>query len=192
MSRPVCEHCEEPLRAGARSVARFCSTRCRVAAHRARRALPAEMRSKRRWVRRAADKRPVTVSGAAASSTNPRTWSDLPEARASQAGVGLGFVLAADGIACIDLDHCLSGGRVAAWAQRILDMTRGTYVEVSPSGDGLHVWGLATVGKGRRVRVEGGAVEVYDRGRYITVTGERFEGSPARLIDISEAVASLT
>lgn len=150
------------------------------------------MRSKRRWVRRAAGKRPVTVSGVPASSTNPRTWSSLPEARASKAGVGLGFVLAADGIACIDLDHCLSGGRVAGWAQRVLDMVRGTYVEVSPSGDGLHVWGLATVGKGRRRRVEGGAVEVYDRGRYITVTGERFGGSPARLIDISEAVASLT
>lgn len=192
MPRPVCEHCGEPLRAGARSVARFCSTRCRVAAHRARKALPAEMRSKRRWVRRTADKRPVTVSGAPASSTDPRSWSDLPEARSSKVGAGLGFVLAADGIACIDLDHCLSGGRVALWAQRILDMVRGTYVEVSPSGDGLHVWGLATVGKGRRRRVEGGAVEVYDRGRYITVTGDRFPGSPAHLIDISEAVASLT
>ena len=134
---------------------------------------------------------PLTCDGKAASSTDPATWCSYRDAVRSRAGAGLGFVLAGEGIACVDLDHCLDGGRVAPWAQEILDRFPATYVEVSPSGGGLHIWGLATVGKGRRLRVDGGTVEVYDRGRYMTVTRERFGAAPARLADISEAIASL-
>jgi primase-polymerase (primpol)-like protein len=60
-------------------------------------------------------------------------------------------------------------------------------MEVSPSGHGLHIWGHAEVGKGRKL----GGVEVYDRGRYMTVTKRRFARSPLRLRDISETVTSL-
>lgn len=176
----------------ARRDARFCSGRCRVASHRARRALPREMTSRERWVRRDARKVPRTTTGRKASSTNPATWTTYRDAVKSRAGVGLGYVLAGDGIACLDLDHCLNDGQVAPWAQAILDQLPATYVEVSPSGDGLHVWGLATVGRGRKVRRPGGHVEVYDRGRYITITRRRFAGAPARLADISDVVASLT
>lgn len=149
------------------------------------------MTSRERWVRRSPRKVPLTVEGRPASSTDPATWSGLRAAEASTAGVGLGFVLNGDGIACLDLDHCLVGGVVAPWAQRILDRVPVTYVEVSPSGDGLHVFGFAEVGRGRKLRVDGGSVEVYGRGRYICVTRERLPGSPARLADISEVVASL-
>lgn len=175
----------------ARRDARYCSGRCRVAAHRARRQVPAEMRSRDRWVRRTVKKVPMTTKGRAASSTDAATWCSYRDAVRSRAGVGVGFVLNGDGIACIDLDHCLSGGRVASWAQRILDRLPATYVEVSPSGDGLHVFGYALVGRGRRVRVDGGQAEIYDRGRYIAVTRDRLSGSPARLADISEVIASL-
>ena len=179
------------MRVGARSVARFCSNRCRVAAYRARRRVPAELTSRDRWVRRAADKCPLTVDGRAASSTNPATWSSYRQARDSDAGVGLGFVLNGDGVVCVDLDHCLSDGVVAPWARRILDVMPDTYVEVSPSGDGLHVFGFGRVDRGRRVRVDGGYVEVYGQGRYIAVTGNRFGSAPCRLADVSEAIASL-
>lgn len=175
----------------ARSHARFCSGRCRVAAHRARRQVPAEMRSRDRWVRRTVKKVPVTAKGRPASSTDSATWCSYRDALRSTAGAGVGFVLNGDGIACLDLDHCLVDGKPAAWAQRILDRVPATYVEVSPSGDGLHVFGFAKVGRGRRLRVDGGQVEVYDRGRYIAVTRERFNGSPSRLADISEVIASL-
>ena len=92
-----------------------------------------------------------------------------------------------DGVACIDLDHCLRDGVLAEWAAPIVEACRGTYIEVSPSGDGLHIFGFAVVGQGRRRA----GVEVYDRGRYMTVTKRRFRRAPLVLRDISEVVASL-
>lgn len=107
-------------------------------------------------------------------------------------GVGLGYVLAeGDGVVCIDLDHCITGGEVAAWAREILDASPPTYVEVSPSGKGLHVWGLGHLDRGRVIRDGQRAVEVYSQGRYIAVTGRRFEGAPVALADLSGVIAVL-
>lgn len=153
--------------------------------------MPAEMTSRSRWVRRSAKKVPLTTAGRAASSTDPGTWSTYRQARASRVGVGIGFVLDGDGVVCVDIDHCLERGRVAPWAKALLERFPATYVEVSPSGDGLHVFGFADVAGGRHVRVDGGRVEVYGTGRYIAVTGERHAGAPARLADISAVVDSL-
>lgn len=168
----------------ARAGARFCSSRCRVGSHRA--APPPELVALPRWVRHRA-KRPITAWGSSASSTDPRTWSTFDRAAASSHGDGLGFVLAADGIACIDLDHCIVDGVLTSQAQAVVDACRGTYIEVSPSGTGLHIFGLAEVGRGRI----GGWFEVYDRGRYMTVTGRRWRRAPLRLADISAAIAAL-
>jgi len=186
----TCAECPTRLPITARADARYCSTRCRVRAHRRR--PPAELLERPRWIRRSVAKVPLTVSGERASATDPGTWSTWTEAKASTAGAGLGFVLDGDGVACIDLDYCLAGDRVAPWAQAVLDRCPATYVEVSPSGDGLHVWGLAHVGAGRKVRLDGGTAEVYDRGRYMTITNRRHAGAPAVLADLTEVVAALT
>lgn len=163
-----------------------------MAAHRARRALPAEMTRRATWVRRTARKVPVTTTRRPASVSDRATWTTYAKARRSNAGVGLGFVLDGSGIVCIDLDHCLEGGELAPWAREILDRLPATYVEVSPSGTGLHVFGRGHVPCGRRVRRgDGTAVEVYGDGRYIAVTGVRYGASPAKLADLSEAVAGL-
>ena len=169
----------------ARADARFCSGRCRVRAHRGLRP-PAELVRRDRWVTHRA-KVPLQVSGGCASSTDPSTWSTFEAASSCSGRDGVGFVLNGDGIACIDLDHCLVDGVLEPWAQEIIDRCPRTYVEVSPSGTGLHVFGLATVGAGRNM----GGVEVYDRGRYMTVTGRRYGSFPNRLADISGLVASL-
>lgn len=176
----TCDACGQELHA--RAGTRFCSTACRMRAHRGH-VVPLRMRRLHRWIRHAA-KVPRTVVGRAASSTDPATWSTFDQALASSVGDGLGFVLAADGIACIDLDHCLDGGVLADWARGILDACDPTYVEVSPSGTGLHVFGRGTVGKGRRHE----GLECYDRGRYMTVTGRRFECAPVRLGRIQAAL----
>ncbi|WP_432019884.1 hypothetical protein [Streptomyces sp. 1222.5] len=137
---------------------------------------------------------PLTTAGKAASSTDPRTWTTYEAASTSSAGVGLGFVLDGDGIACIDLDHALTpDGVPKPWAAEILRQAGATYAEVSPSGEGLHIFGYADVRQGRRIRRSGGfAVEVYGTGRYLAVTGERFRGAPSTLTDISALTASLT
>ncbi|ARC55991.1 hypothetical protein AS850_02745 [Frondihabitans sp. 762G35] len=132
------------------------------------------MTERERWIRYESTKRPVTVAGGAASSTDPDTWSSYGQAKASTAGVGLGFVLG-DGIGCIDLDHCLMDGLPDAAAARFLKGFAGHYIEVSPSGDGLHIWGTCDERPGTR-RHEGElSVERYSTGRYITVTGRVFQ-----------------
>ena len=185
------EGCGERLSARHAHNARFCSGRCRVAAHRARKSIPAELTSRQRWVRRTASKVPITVGGEAASSTAPGTWSGFKEASASKAGAGLGFVLNGDGVVCVDLDHCLAEGVLAPWARRVVDLAPGCWVERSVSGDGLHVWGLGRLERGRRLSVEGGSVELYADGRYIAVTGESWGDTPRRLGDLSGLIDAL-
>lgn len=182
----------------ARSHARTCSTRCRVALHRAakRNPFPIELTTRDRWIRRSSTKVPLTTGDMPASSTDLRTWSSYKDASASSAGVGTGFVLSdVDDIVCIDLDHCLNPltGRLAPWAAAILRDAGTTYVEVSPSGDGLHIWGRADVRQGRRIRhPDGTAVEIYGTGRYITMTGRRHGSCPSILADLSAVVTTLT
>jgi primase-polymerase (primpol)-like protein len=90
----------------------------------------------------------------------------------STAGVGLGFVLNGDGVVCIDIDHCVEDGAPVEWVRPLLAMVRGTYVEVSPSGTGLHIWGFASLRySGRVVPYGDGKVEIYGDARYLTVTG---------------------
>jgi primase-polymerase (primpol)-like protein len=124
-----------------------------------------------RWVRRDARKAPLTTAGAFASSTNPDTWTSHAEAVASSAGIGLGFMLG-DGFACIDLDHCLVDGTPTAAAAAYLEKYPGHHIEVSPSGDGLHIWGTADPAAGTVTpQADGLSVERYSRERYMTVTG---------------------
>jgi len=178
----TCSWCAAPMikRRGAST----CSTRCRVA--KSRTTFPNALTSVDRWIKHRA-KVPLSIHGYPASSTNSATWSTFKRARDSRIGDGLGFVLTGDGIACIDLDHCIVDGVLQDWAQEIVAQSRGTYIEVSMSGTGLHIFGYATVGTGRR-RDD---VEVYDRGRYIAVTGRRWRRSPVELVDISVVVNSL-
>ena len=181
---------------GKRANAKYCSTSCRVLASRNRQGLPEEMKQAARWVRwkRVArgnrfTKAPITVQGRYASSTDPRTWTSWDVVRDAVRGDGPGFVLG-DGFACIDLDHCLNGGRVSAGARRVLDSVGPTFVEVSPSGDGLHVWVKSAPRAGRVVEVDGQPVEVYSSGRYMTVTGVVFSESVPAIADV-EDVAGL-
>lgn len=132
------------------------------------------MRRLRRWVRWDALKRPLSAWGGVASVSDPSSWCSYGEARESQVGVGLGFVLAGDGLGCFDLDHVLHDGVLVPAAARFLGRHRGFLTEVSPSGDGLHVWVMASPQRGWRRRVDGISVEFYTRGRYMTVTGVRY------------------
>jgi primase-polymerase (primpol)-like protein len=138
----------------------------------------------------------LTTTGKAASSADSATWSTYKNATESVAGVGLGFVLSdVDDVVCIDLDHCLNPltGRLKPWAAAILRDAGATYVEVSPSGDGLHIWGRADVRHGRRIRrPDGTAVEIYGTGRYIAMTGRRHGSCPSILADLSAVVSKLT
>lgn len=175
-----------------RAGAKTCSPRCRQRVSRRAKTLqkrsqsrvfPAEMTSKTRWIRRETSKRPITVTGRSASTTNPATWSTHAEALASSKGVGLGYVLG-DGIGAIDLDHCFQGGELLPWAAEILTANPSTFVEVSQSGEGLHIFGYLPENTGSKHR-DGANVEVYSWGRYFAVTGERYGDAPLNLEPLS-------
>jgi putative DNA primase/helicase len=111
-----------------------------------------------------------------ASSTDLMTWSTFEEALAAyEAGEplydGIGFVFcSADRFVGIDLDHCRNpeSGEVAPWAQSIIDRVQEGYVEISPSGGGVHIIVEGSVNDGGMRK---GDVEMYSRGRFFTVTG---------------------
>lgn len=167
--RGTCERCGETFAAaGARGRSpRFCSGRCRVAAHRSRQTLPAALTSLPRWTVRDG-KRPVQVSGRAASSTNPATWTTYAAVADLPHGIMLG-----DGLGCYDLDHVIDDdGRLHPDAQAVLDQVgdAALWVERSMSGRGLHVFVRTsevrtTVGK---------RISFYTWGRFIAVTGDRW------------------
>lgn len=168
----TCEQCGNSLdllKPG--RVPRFCSTRCRVAFHRS--AVPTELRSRDRWVAWTTSgraKRPIQIDGSPASSTDPSTWTSYARVRAH---ARKGFILG-DGIGCIDLDHCLVNGAPNGAAVQFMASLPETYTEISPSGDGLHLWFLMTEAPGTKRTVDGLSVETYSVSRYITVTGKRF------------------
>lgn len=186
---------QTPERRGPAGV--YCSSACRQKAYRARRKamrnavvteaeqltrdaadpIPAALRDQPRWLRwvvtTAGKKLPLRADvSRAASSTDPRTWTDYDTARDSSVGSGVGFALGG-GIGCIDLDDALDehGEVISAVALAVLDANPGAWVERSMSGRGLHVFGYLPEGPGRTTK----GLEVYSVGRYIAVTGEVFQ-----------------
>jgi putative DNA primase/helicase len=153
-------------------------------------AIPADLKALDQWViwrffwkedRQKYDKPPLNARGGnAASDTDPQTWSTSDQAMwACKEGLydGVGFVLTAmDDFFCIDLDHCRdpTTGVIPPNVQAIIHRFN-TYTEISPSDTGLHIWGRGRLpGRGRKK----GSIEVYDRARYLTVTGHHLAGTP--------------
>lgn len=120
--------------------------------------------------------------------THAGSWSTYSTAKASRYGDGLGFVLNGDGIVCIDLDHCFDG-KPNAQAQAIIDSLPKTYIEISPSGTGLHIWGRAEMNSGRRFVRNGQSIEIYPSGRFITMTGNVLTHGP--LANLQEFVTEM-
>ena len=60
-------------------------------------------------------------------------------------------------------------GEISPWAQKIIDRVQEGYVEISPSGTGVHIIVEGTVRDGGMRK---GPIEMYSRGRFFTITGE--------------------
>lgn len=127
-------------------------------------------------------------TGEKAKSNDRATWCTFPEAAQKvESGKykGVGFMLSDSPYVCVDLDHCLDGGEKEAWARGIVQMLGG-YVEVSQSGTGLHIFGRASVQRGRRNDL----IEIYPDKRFIAMTGSIYEGHAAPA-DIQSGINAL-
>lgn len=201
MSTPACDVCSGPLPVMHRSDRRHCSRSCEAKAYRARRRqragvdpIPVDLRVRDRWVRWGERKIPLRTDGKFASVSDPSSWSDYGTVAHSSIGVGLGYVLTvADDILCIDLDHVLAAdGTLEPWAADLLARLPDTFIEVSQSGSGLHIWGRGRLKQGRRIAMpDGGGLEVYGDRRYIAMTGKVWRNSPSTLADLSGLLPAL-
>lgn len=95
---------------------------------------------------------------------------------------GIGFELEpGGGIVIIDLDNCRDSesGKIDSWAREIVDRLK-SYSEVSPSQTGIRILcrgDLPTTKTGKKTD----RIEMYQEGRFGTITGHRIDDTPAKL-----------
>lgn len=112
-------------------------------------------------------------TGREARTNDPSTWAKFSLAadyfhRNKDCLNGLGFVFSEeDALVGIDIDGCVAGGQIEPWAQEYVDLLN-SYTELSPSETGLHILVVGKLPSGARKR---GKIEMYESGRYFTVTG---------------------
>jgi primase-polymerase (primpol)-like protein len=168
--------------------------------------IPAELREVPQWVGWRYEPRPPAggsrgwakvplrpQSGERASPTDRATWGDFSQAfdayrRWQLDGVGFVFASACP-FAGVDLDDGRdpATGELDGWAAEIVSHL-ASYAEVSPSGTGAK---LILRGRLRGRRRRAGPVEVYDRGRFFTITGHRLPGVPPSVEPRQQALDEL-
>src|SRR3989344_218059 len=132
-----------------------------------------------------------------AKPNDPSTWSTLEQVLDAMDQVDGGSF---DGIGImfddsktllgVDIDHCIVDGEVSPEIAAIIQ-SANTYTEVSPSGEGLHLY-LKLSAPLTLERNRSGSFECYTTGRWFTVTGNEWKTSYAiRTVTPEEAVSVL-
>ena len=150
--------------------------------------IPQAMRAFNNWVLFKIEERggkktkpPYQTDGRRAKANDPETWSTfaaVADVMKSQPGryAGIGFQFDNSPFTGIDIDHCIDEqGNLSDLAKDVL-AAAGSYAEYSPSGHGLHI-----IIKGKLKDRRGGknaslGLEIYDGGRYFTMTGQALPG----------------
>ncbi len=155
-------------------------------------AVPEEMKQHKCWVCWTKEERNGKMTkvpknpntGGSASATLPATWVTFSTAkeyyRCHTDGIdGIGYVFTeGNGVVGVDIDHCVEDGRIINDEIRELVDQCGSYVELSPSGTGIHMyvkgnWRETSGRKNNKIGADM-AIEVYPSKRYFTVTGTAF------------------
>lgn len=138
---------------------------------------------------------PYQANNKKASTTDPATWSTLEEVEKHRDRFdGIGFCFDGSTLG-IDLDHVLEQP-LTPEVERLLDEAN-TYIEISPSGTGLHIIFNLTEPfepEANKHKNEDGTIfECYSTGRYFTFTKKPHEKTkPVRSIDAVEATHLLS
>lgn len=130
------------------------------------------------------DKVPFTIHGTFASTTDSSTWSTFEEVRdAFLLGDydGVGIVINGQNFHGIDLDDCRdpATGALNDFAQSVLSRVKG-YAEASPSGTGVKIFTPTNLDVSRTKK----ELELYNNGRYFTVTGHVLPGREEFILDV--------
>lgn len=181
--------------------------------------IPEELQTYRQWALTCVtltpdgrlNKPPLRPSGALASSTDPATWSSFADVRAAHAASELasretgkrkfhapGYMLSeSDPFTAIDIDCCCDPDTriVEPWAQKIIE-SLASYSEFSISKTGIRIVLKGKLpGRGRKKKgFDGnsdGGLEVYDKARFVVITGVRIKGTPATIEERQAALDTL-
>ena len=87
----------------------------------------------------------------------------------------LGYVLVEeDEIICIDLDRAIIADKLSPMAEEIIKDFSGTYMEISQSGQGIHIFAKGSLENNLNLSSKG--IEIYKNNRYIALTGDMGDG----------------
>ena len=134
--------------------------------------LPTELTKLKQWVCWGWEEMPLKKpmnpnTGYGAKAGKPETWGTFGEACIAPCkGVGFEFV-DNGGIVGIDFDNCVKDGKVSSWVEEYIQLFN-SYTEYSPSGTGIHILCNGKL-PGAAIKTE--KAEMYDHGRYFTMTG---------------------
>lgn len=133
------------------------------------------------------------ATGTYASVTDPETWADYETAHdyATHEDVdGLGFVFTTDDpYTGIDLDDARDPDTetIDEWVLDVI-LRLDSYTELSPSGTGYHILVEGSVPAGGN---RTGKLEIYDHGRYFTMTGAHVTGTPDTIEPRTDALHAI-
>lgn len=147
--------------------------------------IPEELKQLDKWVLWRAEwiekqqvysKVPYSTEGYKASSTNVTTWLEFQDVvslcDSDEQYNGIGFVLSNDdNYICLDIDDAVNHDTGQLQTDLAIEMTELTYCELSPSGTGLHCFFKGTLPDERKKKRTDLDIELYDTGRFMTVTG---------------------
>lgn len=128
-------------------------------------------------------------TGERAKAGQPQTWGRFEEAVAAlNTGKydGIGFEFHKDGFVGIDFDNCIENGVLNEWVSTWVARFN-SYVEYSPSGTGIHI---ICEGELPDKAIKRPEAEMYDCGRFFTVTGKEY-GLTRPLREAQEAINAL-
>ena len=144
--------------------------------------IPAELRKNGKWVVRDCKVPYDPRTNNPAKSNDINTFADFNTAyncyvNKKYSGIGIGIF---DNLYAIDLDHCITDGALSYTAELIVEEF-ASYTEISPSGDGLHIFGYINnfvFDKDKYyIHNQKQSIEVYIAGvtsKYVTVTGNKY------------------
>ena len=134
------------------------------------------------------------VTGYGARTNDPSTFVPFDTAVNASGYDGIGIRVSGAFVG-IDLDHCMENGELLPWAKEITDRFADTYIEVSPSGEGIRVFCLLPDDLNYNTEtyyIKKGGIEVYIPGytnRFLTITGNAL--TEADVTETAEALAWL-
>lgn len=162
--------------------------------------IPEELKNTKQWVcwqavedpkRKKIKKVPINPrTGQGAKSNDKKTWVSFQQAfefyEANDHIAGIGFMFTPPYFG-VDIDDCVGNPEGEALIKEFTE-TLDSYAEYSPSGKGIHIICKGTIPQGGNRK---GNIEIYDKARYFTVTGNTLRKTSCLIKDSTDKIVPL-